>query len=681
MSDIIDNARDEFFSESQELIESFARTLLELDSGARGGQFKPDQVNEAFRAVHTLKSLAGLFSAEVMRELSHHMEETLDAVRLGKVQITPNLLNVLFAAVDMYWQALAAEKRHAEQPVLAELLVRLKNASGSRSSRSPLADYAFAADLLAVLTEFEEHRLRSCIADGLGLFKIRAEFELLTIDKDIETLKERAKLFGEVVTYLPTGAATNPDLIVLDVIFASALPLDEIRRGMGDGYPVEQIPRRLRDLSEPHHAIPSPIPAALAPQDPAYLLRSVSRSVRVDINKLDSLMNVVGELSLLKGALTRLVERVREDGNRQVALELQRLRRDLDRRLRELQSGILEVRMVPLSQIFERLARVVRQIGHESGKDIRLVITGGETELDKLIVEELSDPLLHIVRNCIDHGIESPQDRHSLGKPSAGTIALNAFQKGSHVVIEVEDDGAGIVLSGLVDRAVERQLIDSQEARALTERERMELVFLPGVSTRQSAGDISGRGVGMDVVKTNLSRLGGVIDLRSEPGIGTKVTMTLPITLAIVSALLVRIAGRTFALPLSGVSEALTMLEGTSRMVEGREFMTTRGVSLQLCRLDEFFGYADSAARAATRRFVVVVTLGNRRLGLLVDQLVGQQDVVIKSLGESLRSVKCFAGATEVGAEQVVLVLDAPGIMELVGEGDATIDVARAQGG
>jgi two-component system chemotaxis sensor kinase CheA len=392
----------------------------------------------------------------------------------------------------------------------------------------------------------------------------------------------------------------------------------------------------------------------------------LTQTVRVDIRKLDRLMNIVGELAIVRGNLSRLAERLRGEGHRQLGTELLRLHRNFDRRLTEMQNGILEVRMVPLGQVFDRLARVIRQISREVEKEIRLVITGAETEIDKLIVEELSDPLMHMIRNAIDHGIEPAAERQRVGKPLAGTIALNAFQKGNHVMIEIEDDGRGIDERALLDKAAQLGKVERLAAGELTREEVLNLIFLPGVSTRKEAGDLSGRGVGMDVVKTNISNLGGVIDVQSEPGIGTKMTITLPITLAIVSALMVRVAEHVLAIPLSSVSEAISFDSAGVRVVEGREVMTLRGTTLPLCRLGRMLGLYPEGFSAGERRFVVVASLGARRLGLVVDYLFGQQDIVIKTLGPSLRQVRGFAGATELGDQRVGLVLDPAALIEEV---------------
>jgi two-component system chemotaxis sensor kinase CheA len=442
-----------------------------------------------------------------------------------------------------------------------------------------------------------------------------------------------------------------------------------------DNVVVEEIPRKSQTQKpaaqiQPAARISTREQLALASDDEAALerdrsLRSLTQTVRVDIRKLDHLMNIVGELAIVRGSLARVAERLRREGDRALGTELQRLHRSFDRRLSEMQNGILEVRMVPLGQVFDRLGRVVRQIGREVNKEIRLVITGAETEIDKLIVEELSDPLMHIIRNAIDHGIELREDRQSVGKPVAGTIALNAYPKGNHVVIEIEDDGRGIDEAALIERATALGLVDRPSAGELSRGEALALIFLPGVSTRTQAGDVSGRGVGMDVVKTNIGNLGGAIDVQSERGIGTKLTITLPITLAIVSALLVRVGDQTFAIPLSSVSEAIAFDGAGVRVIDEREAMRLRGATLALCRLGRLLGIAEGAD-APRRRFVVVTMLGARRLGLLVDHLYGQQDIVVKPLGKSLRQVRGFAGATELGDQRVGLVLDAGALIEEV---------------
>jgi two-component system chemotaxis sensor kinase CheA len=383
---------------------------------------------------------------------------------------------------------------------------------------------------------------------------------------------------------------------------------------------------------------------------------------------------VVGELAIVRTAIARLAEKVRGRFElRELGIELQRVHRGFDRHLSQMQNGILEVRMVPLGQVFDKLARVVRQISREHDKQVNLVITGAETEIDKLIVEELSDPLMHMIRNAIDHGIELRDERIDVAKPPVGTIALNAFQKGNQVVIEVEDDGRGMDPEILIASAIRKGVVTPDEAREMSEREILGLVFMAGFTTKDVATDLSGRGVGLDVVKTNIGKLGGVVDITSEVGIGTKMTITLPITLAIISVLLVEIAGRLFAMPLQSVEEAIAFDERAVRTLEGREVMTVRGASLPVCRLAKLFSLAPQAppeSQHPARSFVVIAQVASRRLGFVVDKLVGQQDIVIKALGKSLKAVRGFAGATELGDQRVALVLDAASLIEEVLAGE-----------
>lgn len=697
MTDPVDKAREEFLSEVQEIVESLSRNLLTLDETLKAGKSDPGLINEAFRAVHTLKGLAGLFGATAMGKLSHRLEDMLDDLRLGRLDVSARVLDVLFEAVSVYGRFVHAERTgDAGKSIgIEELLKRLGEVTPAVAEPTPEIEYDLDPSMLAVLSEYEEHRLTANIQAGLKLYRLRVDFDLSTIDKELERIKERAKGHGEIITYLPTGEAGGPDTIQLDLLMASTEDTPEVTAALGgERVVVEQVPRRRGAEPPPqrsegrappiHTALPAervsvvpsaPPAAAGAGAEPVEgalqqdtTLRSATQTVRVDIRRLDALMNIVGELAIVRTSLVRLADRLRGEGQRKLAIELGRLGFNFERRLTEMQDGILEVRMVPLAQIFDRLARVVRQISRETHKEIRLVITGAETEIDKLIVEELSDPLMHMIRNSIDHGIEPADERASLGKPLAGTIALNAFQKGNHVCLEVEDDGRGIDVKGLVERAVSLGKIRQEEADELSRQELLALIFLPGVSTRAQAGDTSGRGVGMDVVKTNVSRLGGVIDVQSERGIGTKMVVTLPITLAIVRALLVRVASSTFAIPLNGVSEVLQFNGRGVREIDGREAMTLRGTTLPICRLNRLLSI-ETDDEPRQRRFVVVVSVGVRRLGLVVDQLIGQQDIVIKALGRSLGRVRGFTGATELGDQHVALVLDAPSLIEEVVSG------------
>jgi two-component system chemotaxis sensor kinase CheA len=686
-----DKALQEFLSEAQEIVETFNRDLLALDEGRAAGRFDPEVVNDAFRAVHSLKGLSGLFGVTRMTNLSHNLENLLDSLRLGRIELTPDTLDLLFEAVALFNRIVGetAGGGGDSTGLVEDYIERLDRVALKKSeSREelPWGGYELDASMLSVLTEYEEHRLRENIKAQRGLYRIHAAFELMTIDKGLDQLKAKLKPVGEVITYLPSAESANEQQIELDIILGAARPLEEINAAVeGTGAVVIPLVRReagsLPSTTPPPSPSPSmvsppagAIPPAPPPPPPRKVdeteselsLKSVAQTVRVDIRKLDNLMNIVGELAIAKAGLQSLYDGIKTDrAQLKLARALQHELRVFSRRLDELQNGILEVRMVPLGQVFDKLSRVVRKISRDAGKEIRLVISGADTELDKLIVEELSDPLMHVIRNCIDHGIERPELRQKSGKPEIGTIGISAEQRGNHVVITVEDDGAGLDEKRLVQKAVERGVVEAAQAGELARRDVFNLIFLPGISTKEVADEVSGRGVGMDVVKTNIARLSGIIDVESEPGQGTRLTLTLPITLAIIQALVVRAAGRTFAMPLNSVLESLRITRQDIATVERREVMTLRGQTLPLARLERLFELQRSESMPApSRQFVVVVGLAQHRIGLCVDELVGQQDIVIKPLGRALNSVPGIAGATELGGKKTVLVLDVAAIVE-----------------
>lgn len=699
MTDGGDKAHSEFLSEAQELIETLSRSLLALEQGRAGGHPDPEQLNEAFRSVHTLKSLSGLFGDKQMSQLSHRLEDLLDNLRLGRQELSDAVLDLLFTSVDVYWQLLT-HRDGSDLRGVQEILERLdKLAPTTTSHTGDLDSFDIEQSLLAVLTEYEEHRLLVSVKQGLDLYLVRVQFELATLDTALTEIKEKAKPFGEVITYLPAGEAENPELIELDLLLASGSTRDDLQATLGsERVDVRQIPKRPRaggsvgatppsvsasprmaSVRATTQASAAPPQVTAAPRFPDMgegtvspdastgggLLRSISKSVRVDINKLDELMNLIGKLAVLRGGLSDLTESARSEGHGRLGAQLNQLAHKFERSLRELQGGLLEVRMVPLAQVFERLTRVVRQTSRDLNKEVRLVVTGAETEIDKLIVEELSDPLMHIIRNAIDHGIEDAEERERIGKPPAGTIALNAFQKGNHVVIEAEDDGRGLNSDWLLDRAIQLGALAEREAKELSREEALNLVFLPGLSTRGQPSAVSGRGVGMDVVKTNIAKLGGSIELESEPVIGTKITLTLPLTRAIVTALLVQVADGMFAIPLTSISEVNALQENDIRIVDTTEVLSRRGSSLELCRLRNLFQLSQDAP--PQRQFVVEVMAGTRHLGLVVDTLQGQQDIIIRPLGRSLNDVRGFSGASELADERIALVLDPGALIEEAG--------------
>lgn len=684
-----DRARDEFLSEAQELIEAMSRDLLLLDQALKQGRSEPETLNDLFRSVHTLKGLAGMFGLANFGQLAHSLEDLLEDLRLGRVSMSQPVLDLLFEGIDNFQRYLAEAKNPSERAD-----VDLKRFVGSLAGLSAAAppptnvidEYEIESAVLAVLTEYEEHRLRTNLEQGITVYRLRIRLSLDVIDTALEELKARAKTVAEIITYLPSMDGGVGDSIDIEVLLASRQTEAELRDVLNrpeanlsvierrrsrpsTPKPEAQRARSVRpqaEIQETNDAVGE----GLATREAAgeqLSLRSVSKTVRVDIAKLDHLMNLVGELAIVRSTVSRMVETMRGNPSmRRLYTEFQRVNRGFERHLSDLQAGVLDVRMVPLGQLFDKLARIVRQVGRDRGKEVRLVVTGMETEVDKLIAEELADPLMHIVRNAVDHGIEPPHAREQAGKPLTGTIAISAYQKGNHVVLDVQDDGAGIDPGAVLQKAVAMNLLREDQVGDLSRDEILNVIFLPGFSTAEEVTDVSGRGVGMDVVKTNITRLGGVIDVQSELGVGTKLTITLPVTLAIISALIIEVAGRMLAIPLATVQEALRLDPGEIRRLDGREVLTLRGATLPICRLGDLLGFAPQRGYQSGRQFVVVVAMGNRRLGFVVDGLGGQEDVVIKNLGPSLRQVRGVAGATERGDQRLVLVLDASGLLDEV---------------
>jgi two-component system, chemotaxis family, sensor kinase CheA len=706
----------EFISEAQETIEALDKDLVRLEDTRHGQEADPDTLNAVFRASHSLKGLSAMFGVERMTKLAHALEDRLDDVRMGRKPLDEATLDLLLAAPPLFGKMIAeeaAQKPPRTAEAATDLAARLR---GSGEAGAAAAKIGLDDAVRAVLTEYEEHRLRANLKKGVHLYRVRVGFDLASFDTGLDELKKRLKPVGEVISTLPSSDAGDPNAISFDVLLGSAEGLDRARAAAGTSAVVDEIPRRSHPRTPPPgsrppptpreraperraasgpsplpHSLPltpaevaqaapparaeaQPPPQASAPADTDASLRSVSQAVRVDIHKLDRLMNLVGELVLVKTSLLQIAERLRAgDESTTLGLELHRESRSLDRKLNELQSGILEVRMVPLGQIFDKLARMVRKLGRDLGKQVDFEVAGSDVELDKLIVEDLSDPLMHLIRNALDHAIEPPDVRVRNGKPAAGKVTLSAAQKGNHVLIAVEDDGAGIDEQRVREVAVKRGLASPEAVAQLSRRDVMNLIFVPGFSTAPKVTALSGRGVGMDVVKNNIAAMSGIIDLHTALGKGTRFEITLPVTLAIIRALVVEAAGRTYAVPLNSVLEIVTVEQSELRTIEMREVISLRGATLPLVRLGRFFG--GRADPPPGPLFVVVVGLAQERLGVAVDGMVGQQDIVVKPLGRALAGVRGIAGATDLGNRRTVLVLDVGAIIEEVVHGEPLVEV------
>jgi two-component system chemotaxis sensor kinase CheA len=725
-------ALSEFVAEATEILDTLSRDLLSLDE-RRGLEVDPELVNGIFRAAHSLKGLSGLFGQDRIARLAHGMEDLLDRLRLGKLVLDDSSLDMLVESLDVL-QALLVDASRGEasapQSARVEGLIERFTHLGEPSApgeEDPLDRLELEAQVRAVFTEYEEHRLRENVRKGVALWRVRADFDLSDFDKGLVELNSRLKPVGEIISTLPSAQPSSASGIAFDLIFGSKVTGAELATTL-EGTPAQlsqlgvrppgrgSSPRAAPAAPEPRAstsrrpaskkakaARPPPPPEPEEPEEPEApeapkgpkgpkgskvaltpppiidegpkgpkvdfdtSLRSLTQTVRVDIHRLDGLMNTVGELLLIKANLQRMTESARQEGapvlSKAWVQELARETRQLERKLDALQSGLLEARMVPVGQVFDKLARLVRRIAREAGKEIDFISSGGDVELDKLIVEELSDPLMHIIRNALDHGVETPEMRVAAGKSRRAIVSLRAEQKGNHVVIEVSDDGAGIDEQRVREVAVSKGLITEAQAAEMSRRELLNLIFLPGFSTARNVSELSGRGVGLDVVKNNISNLSGLIDVWSERGRGTAFQLTLPLTLAIIRALVVGVSGRTYAVPLNSVLEILSVQPRDIRTVERREVLDLRGQTLPFVRLARLFGLPE---QNTGRHFVVVVGLAQERMGIAVDELFGQQDIVTKPLGGRLQAVRGISGATDLGNRRTVLVLD---VAELLEEG------------
>jgi len=670
----------DFLAEAEEILDQICSELGVMSDSSTDGECNPDSLNSVFRGAHSLKGLAGMFGFTGIQELSHNLENLLDSLRLGKVKLGSGVMTILMDSLE----ALGAMIRNlgdgsVEDVPIEQLVARINNAvaaTAESDSDSVLAGLGLPVSMLNALTEYEEHRLLENLKKSRNIYSVLASFSLATFDQDLAELSEALKKAGEIISTLPSVGANIQSSIDFEILFGSARGFDEIASLVSDANATLRLlgGSKAQNGSVPADAASSagtaaepaiPEQAGFSPlqADSTMTAKSMSRTVRVDIGKLDELMNIVGELVLSHSTISDIADKMRQAGHLVMIAELLKAAKGLERKLNELQKGVMEIRMIPVGQLYEKMGRIVRKISREQGKKVDLRTFGADTELDKLIMEDIADPLMHIIRNAIDHGIETPEERVAAGKNERGVIKLSSYQKGNHVVIEVEDDGKGIDVEKVRHKAVEKGLIATTQS--LTDREAVDLIFLPGFSTSESVSEISGRGVGMDVVKSNIAAVSGMVDVESTPGKGSRMIITLPITLAIIKALIISSAGRYYALPITSVLESI-MLEGKDILtVERKEVFQLRESTLPLLRLNRFFRL-DGETAAAETFFVVVVGVADKRVGIVVDELQGQQDIVIKALGPIFEGVRGVSGAADLGDQRTILVLDVGGIISEV---------------
>ncbi|MEK6372918.1 MAG: chemotaxis protein CheA [Acidobacteriota bacterium] len=655
-----DRAREEFTSEAEELLDTLSRDLVDLE--AQGAAVRPEVINKIFREVHSLKGLAGMLGFVEISEVSHNLEDMLDKLRMGKISINKELIDLLYDAVDSLNRLVISINdpslgQLVDINALARRIHHVVTNQPQQKGGDPFAELTLDEQTKKSLTEYEEHRLLENVRAGKHILSVEVRFEFADFDEKLRALSAGLSESGEVISTLPAMDNSGGNGIAFRLLYGSTL----------NDAAVSALAPEARVISLRRAAAPAAaditLPSESSEED--LSLRSISQTVRVDIAKLDHVMNIVGELIVEKTQLDTLTRAVEQQQARLTVHELTKIARNLDRKLNELQKSVIETRMVPVGQIYSKLSRTVRKVARELNKEIELVLRGEDTELDKVMVEELTDPLMHIIRNALDHGIESAEERQKKGKPAIGRVTLTAYQQGNSVVIDVSDDGRGIDPEAVRRAAAKRGLVGDEP---LEPARAYELLFTPGFSTAREVSEISGRGVGLDVVKKNLQELKGSIEIMSTVGEGATFRIMLPITLAIIQALIVRAGDEQFAIPLTSVEESLRIYSRDIRTVERREVFTLRDYTLPLLRLgDAFNASVHREETADTKWFVVVTRSGEKVAGILVDALVRQQEVVIKSIGERLKTIPGIAGATEVGEGEIVLVIDVGSLIEAFG--------------
>ena len=644
-----------FRDESDELLQSIDADLLRLEQDVDTGSIDGEIVNSLFRALHTVKGSAGMLEFGDVQRVAHKLENVCDLLRKDRMPLTETCVNLLFEGRDVLTGLVRAAVDAGAVPENVE-------------------DFVERLDRFAAVYESTAQVIEGVRPD------LDAELgELTAVDEaDVAAFEaEVARMLAEAQRRSVAAASAEP-------------PSEDDAQAAVDALFAESFA-----AAAPAARPAAPVPAAAAasaPRPPLPEKTSETRrsntaknqTIRVDIERLDMLLNLVGELVInrtrisdIANTLSRELGDNRRAGAAETGLgvhakDLAESSALLARTTNEIQESIMKVRMVPIGQVFDRFPRMVRDLAKARSKEIHLEIAGAETDLDKTIVDEVGEPLMHLVRNCVDHGIEPPEVREARGKPRHGTIKLNAYHEGNQVIIEIADDGGGIDLQRVREKGVRQGIVS--ETDRLTDREIVELIFTPGFSTAEQVTDVSGRGVGMDVVKKNILRLKGVFDVDSHTGAGTTFTMKLPLTLAIIQALLVRVADELYSIPLDAVIESQRIEMSDVRTVHGGEVITLRGQVVPLIRVAEFFRL--DTPRDPDKVMIVIVGLQGRQVGLVVDSFQGEQEIVIKPLSDVIGRIAGISGATILGNGSISLIID---VHSLVASAYGGGKVARAE--
>ena len=674
-----------FLEESREHLQTLNESLLELE----GSPNCKEILDEIFRSAHTLKGMSATMGYTDIAELTHDMENVLHKLRNGELSNSGKIVDLLFKSVDMLENMISdiANGGTGSLPIESLVADLKKCETGTESENAPPLHASNPAashqlsqtDPVSIVTSFEFNEYEK----NLIKQAIDQEFQCyhLVVNIDPRCVMKSARAFmvfknmeeiGEIIKTIPLVQDIEEEKFEssFDLIVISRESEEVVRKGLVTITEVTEpeiksITEVFNSLdamgnirSSPDKPIIKPVPAApqavskTNQQQSAPQVRAkASQTVRVDTTKLDSLMNLVGELVINKTRLEQI-------GRSAQIPDLTETMEQMDRITTDLQNVVMKVRMVPIDNVFSRFPRMVRDLARDLNKEIELVIEGKETELDRTVIDEIGDPLVHLLRNSIDHGIEDPAERISAGKPEYGRVTLSARHEGNNVVIEVKDDGKGLDPEKIIKKAIQKELVQPEEAEALDLQSINRLVLLPGFSTAEKVTDVSGRGVGLDAVKNKIEALSGSIHIESVPGKGTRFKIQLPLTLAIIQALLVQIELETYAIPLSFIAETTSILPEELNKIQEQEVMLLRGGVLPLIRLNQVLEVTPSELPKEEEINIVIVRKGEGKVGLMVDTLVGQQEIVIKPLGKLLGNIPVIAGATILGNGQVSLIID-----------------------
>ncbi|MBY6270388.1 chemotaxis protein CheA [Parageobacillus thermoglucosidasius] len=666
-----------FIDESKEHLQTINEQLLELEKTPEDMTI----VNEIFRSAHTLKGMSATMGFEDLANLTHQMENVLDGIRNHKITVTSEILDVVFQAVD-HLEAMImsiAEGGDGKRDV-KEVVERLKRIergelpaelAAATVAESPSSSASFSQ----TYGEFEYNVLQQSKEQGFSAYEIRVKLrddcllkaarvfmvfealnemgEVIKSNPSVEMLEEEQFDQEFVVTVVSKKSAEElyeRIMKVSEIEEVDVVPFDVEERKKTDAAEAAQAEARQQEAATVQAKQQKQTKDSSEPNVAAKQSASTNKTIRVNIERLDILMNLFEELVIDRGRLEQISRELNHPELHETVERMSRISSDL-------QNIILNMRMVPVETVFNRFPRMVRQLARELGKKVNLEIIGAETELDRTVIDEIGDPLVHLLRNAIDHGIETPDVRRASGKPEEGTVKLKAYHSGNHVFIEIEDDGAGINRDKVLRKAIDKGIVSKQNAENLTDRQIYELIFAPGFSTADKISDISGRGVGLDVVKSTIESLGGTVTVDSEEGSGSIFSIQLPLTLSIISVLLVEIQQEKYAIPLSSIIETAIIKKEDIFHTHNQQVIDFRGKVVPLVFLKEIFEIP-TVTEEEEFVSVVIVRKGEKMAGLVVDSFIGQQEVVLKSLGNYLTSVFAISGATILGDGQVALIID-----------------------